>query len=320
MINFEFYVTLFAFANTAKESAMRKARIISIMIVLLMGIIGGLYYYMTRPDSSSEVHISTNPWVGFTPFIYAQEKGWLEGTPFRFVWLVDLTDNSRLYERGFTQGFTATQYEWLQFADKSELKPVFLIDHSNGADAILSNRSLEELRSSDEPIKVYLERGSMNEDFFNAFVKEHRLESVPFRQIDASQKNITAMEMASEPVVMISYAPYVSELIKKGYKTVVSTRTMKSFYVVDALFVHESILEGNEKELVHLKKLFILGVEQLQKNPREYYETIRGYLEGQSYEEFMDSTTQIEWLYGEVPDKVIDHLESQQIKTDRLLP
>ncbi|MBN2869729.1 MAG: hypothetical protein JXK04_02100 [Campylobacterales bacterium] len=298
---------------------MRKAHIISIIILLLIGIIAGLYYYAARPYSSSEIRISTNPWVGFTPFIYAQEKGWLEGTPFRFMWLVDLTDNARLYERGFTQGFTATQYEWLQFADKSHIKPVFLIDHSDGADAILSNRTLEELRSSSVPVKVYLERGSMNEDFFDAFVKEHRLEAVPFRPIDASQKNIAVMKMERDPVVIISYAPYVSELAKRGYKTVASTRTMKSFYVVDALFVHEGIIAGREKEFSHLKKLFVLGVERLHKDPKEYYETIRGYLEGQSYEEFMASTEQIEWLYDEVPEEVILHLQKQQVKTDRLL-
>ncbi len=299
---------------------MRKAHIISIIILLLIGIIAGLYYYVARPYSSSEIRISTNPWVGFTPLIYAQEKGWLEGTPFRFMWLVDLTDNSRLYERGFTQGFTATQYEWLQFADKSHITPVFLIDHSDGADAVLSNRTLEELRSGSVPVKVYLERGSMNEDFFHAFVKEHHLEAVAFRQIDASQKNIAVMRMERDPVVIISYAPYVSELAKRGYKTVASTRTMKSFYVVDALFVHENTLLGREKEFFHLKKLFALGVERLHKDPKEYYETIREYLEGQSYEEFMASTEQIKWLHDEVPEEVIGHLRKQQVKTDRLLP
>lgn len=299
---------------------MRKAHIIGIIILLLMGIIAGLYYYVSRPYSSSEIRISTNPWVGFTPLIYAQEKGWLEGSPFRFVWLVDLTDNSRLYERGFTQGFTATQYEWLHFADKSHIKPAFLIDHSDGADVILSNRTLEELRSSNVPVHVYLERGSMNEDFFNAFVKEYRLGSVGFRQVDASQKKITTMEMMKEPVVIISYFPYVSELIGKGYKTVASTRTMKNFYVIDALFVHESVLEGRKKEFVRLKELFALAVERLQKDPKEYYATVKGYLEGQSYEEFMASAGQIEWLHDEVPDDVIVYLEKQQVKTDRLLP
>lgn len=307
-------------ANISKESEMRKAHIISIIVLLLLGIITALYYYIARPYSSSEIRISTNPWVGFTPFIYAQEKGWLEKTPFRFIWLVDLTENARLYERGFTQGFTATQYEWLQFRDKDNIKPVFMIDRSDGADAVLSNRTLEELLRYDRPVNVYLERGSMNEDFYNAFVKKYRLESVSFRLIDVSQKNIVAMEKGDEPAVIISYAPYTSELIKKGYATIASTRTIKNFYVVDALFVQENVLRGREKEFSHLKKLFSLGIERLRENPEEYYQTVRGYLEGQSYEEFMATVEQIEWLNDEIPAEVVTYLQRQQVKTDRLLP
>jgi len=116
---------------------MRKARVIGFILLFLIVALAASVYYYNRPAESSRIHISTNPWVGFTPFIYAQEKGWLESTPFRFLWLVDLTDNARLYERGFTQGFTATQYELLHFKNKNTIKPVFLIDQSFGADAIV---------------------------------------------------------------------------------------------------------------------------------------------------------------------------------------
>ena len=160
----------------------------------------------------------------------------------------------------------------------------------------------------------------MNEDFFDAFVEEYRLTSVRFRQIDASQKNIGMMEMADDPVIIISYAPYVSELITKGYRSVASTRTMKRFHVVDALFVEEEIIDAHTQEFAHLKQLFALGVEQLRKNPREYYETVRGYLEGQSYEEFMASAAEIEWVYDKSPPEVMMYLHAQQVKTDRLLP
>lgn len=299
---------------------MKRARIVAFTILLLLSAVAVLYYYVSRPYASSEIRISTNPWVGFTPFIYAQEKGWLEGTPFRFMWLVDLTDNARLYERGFTQGFTATQYELLRFADRRELKPVFLIDHSYGADAIVSNKTLRELRSFGGIIDVYLEKGSLNEDFFEAFVQAHRLESVRFRQVDASQKKIVTLAAGEEPVVIISYAPYLSELLKKGFSVIESTRTMNNFYVVDALFVDERFIREHPKEFVHLRELFKMGVERLRENPREFYDTVRGYLEGQTYEEFMASVEQIEWLHDNVPDTIRTYLHVRKIQTDRLLP
>ncbi|MDD2780436.1 hypothetical protein [Sulfuricurvum sp.] len=299
---------------------MKKARIVGFVLLLLLASAAVLYYYVNRPNVSSKIEISTNPWVGFTPFIYAQEKGWLEKTPFHFVWLVDLTDNARLYDRGFTQGFTATQYELLHFKNKNTIKPVFLIDRSYGADAIVSNRSLDELRSTKKSIKVYLERGSLNDDFFEAFVAENRVEKIPFHLIDASQKSIANLQQSDDPVVILSYQPYLSGLLKKGFQPLASTRTMERFFVIDALFADEAVFVGKEKEFIKLKELFTLSVSRLHDDPYEYYETIKGYLEGQSYEEFMATTTQIEWLHQKQPEKIIHYLEEQQVKTDRLLP
>lgn len=299
---------------------MKKARVWGYILLFLIAGIAGVYYYVSRPAEVPKIRISTNPWVGFTPFIYAQEKGWLENTPFRFVWLVDLTDNARLYERGFTEGFTATQYELLHFKNKNTIKPVFLIDRSYGADAIVSNRSLEELRGTKESVDVYLEQGTLNDDFFDAFLAEKGLKKVQFHKINASQKSISTLTAAKNPIVIISYQPYLSGLLKKGFQPIASTRTMESFFVIDALFVNQDIVNGQEKEFAHLKELFARGAEQLQRNPHEYYETIKGYLEGQSYEEFMSTTTQIKWLHQKNEEKAIEYLNAQQVKTDRLLP
>ena len=299
---------------------MKKARIWGTALALLIVVAGIFYYTFNRTSVSSKIHISSNPWVGFTPFIYAQEKGWLEKTSFRFMWLVDLTDNARLYERGFTKGFTATQYELLHFPHHENIKPVFLIDRSYGADAIVSNRSIEEIRQSQQTIEVYLEHGSLHDDFFEAFIQENHFEKVKFHQIDSSQKSIATLIPTKEPMIILSYEPYLSGLISEGFKEICSTRTLESFYVVDALFVDESVIKGREKEFAHLKEIFALGVEQFERDPHEYYETVKGYLEGQSYEEFMATTTQIQWLHDKTPREVIDHLASQNIKTDKLLP
>ncbi|PHM18582.1 MAG: hypothetical protein CJD30_01305 [Sulfuricurvum sp. PD_MW2] len=298
---------------------MKKARILSFILLFFISLIVMIYLYVNRSVETTKIHISSNPWVGFTPFIYAQEKGWLEKTSFKFIWLVDLDENSHLYERGFTQGFTATQYELLHFNEWEKLKPVFFIDRSYGADAIVSNRSIQEIETYKDVVDVYLEQGSLNDDFLDAFIKEKGLQSVKLHKIDASQKNILSLKESDKPIIIISYQPYLSTLLKKGYQPIASTRTMESFFVIDALFVDEDAIKGREKEFAQLKELFSIGVERFRSNPREYYETVKGYLEGQSYEEFMAATTQIEWLYQKNDPKIIEYLSTQQIKSDRLL-
>lgn len=299
---------------------MKKARVLSLVLLFLISAVAVTYLYVNRPLEATKIRISTNPWVGFTPFIYAQEKGWLENTPFHFFWLVDLSENARLYERGFTQGFTATQYELLHFKNRENIKPVFLIDRSYGADAIVSNRSIEEIRNTKETVNVYLEQGTLNDDFFNAFVTEQGLKKVPFQKINTAQKSISTLSVSGKPIIVISYQPYLSGLLKKGFQPLASTRTMDKFFVVDALFVNDDVIKGREEDFIHLKELFALGVDRFRRDPHEYYETVKGYLEGQSYEEFISTTAQIEWLYQKNRKDVVNHLKSQQVGTDRLLP
>lgn len=295
-----------------------KKNLILILFSISFLILGTGVYYYTRSEDTP-IKISSNPWVGFTPFIYAQEKGWLDKTPFKFVWQVDLSENSRLYERGFVQGFTATQYELLHFKDYSRLKPVFLIDRSFGADMILSNRSLQSLRDMDEPIKVYLEIGSLNEDFFRAFVRENGLEKLKFVFVNSNQNSMTSLSPSKTPVILISYDPYGSTFLKQGYKKIASTQTMQSFFVIDALFVDERFVEGRESQYRKLLEIFDQALEVLKNNPQEYYKTIKDYLEGQSYEDFMASTTQIKWLNSGAHEDMQEQLRHQHISTQRVL-
>lgn len=288
--------------------------------LVLLGGASYLGYRIVSDVARDEIRISSNPWVGFTPFIYAQEKGWLDDTLFHFVWQVDLTENVRLFERGFTQGFTATQYEMLHANDHSKLTPVFLIDRSDGADVILSNRSLPELEATNKPVTVYLERGSLQSDILRAFMRDYHLEHVHFELLNAAQKSMTQVLPVGDPVILISYAPYASQIIDNGFKIIASTHTLKSFYVLDALFVSRDIIRAERDQFIQLKNIYDRGVRALQQNPKEYYETIRGYLEGQTYTQFMQSTREIQWFVHPPSEQILQQLQAQGISTDQLLP
>ena len=277
-----------------------------------------LFYFSAR-SSEHIIRISTNSWVGFTPFAYAQEKGWLEQTPFRFLWQVDLSENARLYERGFTHGFTATQYEKFYFNDYSKVKPAFLIDRSAGADVILSNYTLADLKKTTGSISVYLELGTVSEDLFKAFVTELQLDDQQFHIVNISQKKLSTLKIDQPPAVIVSYHPYFSALIDRGFMEVGSTATLKSFHVIDAIYVNEDVIVNNKQAFETLKKIFTRAHSAMQENPHEFYRVVEPYLEGQSYEDFLLSLDQIEWLHRDVPLGVLEQLHAQKIATDGLL-
>lgn len=296
----------------------KKIVFFSVMLVLVLGGIFGTRYVMGL--AQGEIRISSNPWVGFTPFIYAQEKGWFDRTPFRFVWQVDLTENVRLFERGFTQGFTATQYEMLHAKNPSELVPVFLIDRSDGADLILSNQKIAQFSETTGSIQVYLERDSMQSDMFNAFVREYGLIDRKFVFINSAQKSMTEIKPTDTPIILFSYAPYASQLVENGFRPIASSHTLKSFSIVDALFVNKHIVDQDHNQFKTLKRIYERALDELHENPKEYYKTIQGYLEDQTFTQFMQSTQEIEWFVAAPPAKILMQLREQGINTNQLLP
>jgi NitT/TauT family transport system substrate-binding protein len=297
---------------------MKKLFIIFASLLLLAGAGFGVWRVFVS-SKHQEIKISTNPWVGFTPFMYAQEKGWLEKTPFKFIWLVDLSDNARLFDKGFSQGFTATQYELLHFKNKEDLTTVFLIDQSYGADAILSNRTLAQIAKSQEKISIYLEMGSLSQDIFNTFIRENGLDKNKFLLVNSSQKSMEVLAKSDKPVILITYEPYVSQMKNKGLSVVASTRTLKTFHAIDALFAKKSLIQEHRDDFQNLEDIFERAQEQLRKDPKEFYTTIAGYLEGESYEDFMSSTHQIQWIESNAPVQITDALKNQNIPTDKLL-
>lgn len=296
----------------------KKLVVIVSFVVLLLGVLSGLRF--VEDLSQEEIRISSNPWVGFTPIIYAQEKGWFDHTRFRFVWQVDLTENVRLFDRGFTQGFTATQYEMLHANKRHDLVPVFLIDRSDGADVILANTSLAALKNTREAIHVYLERDSMQSDLFRAFANEYGLGQHAFVFNNAAQKSMTEVSLGKTPTILLSYAPYASQIEENGFSPIASTHTLKSFSLVDALFVDKSLMTEHRDQFKALKQIYDRAVQAFQRDPKGYYTVIQGYLEGQTYAQFMQSTKEIEWFVGKPPAQVLAHLKNQGIDTSQLLP
>lgn len=266
-----------------------------------------------------EIRVSTNPWIGFTPFIYAQEKGWLKDSKFKFIWVVGLSENVTLYEKGLSHGFTATQYEYFNFKNREHLKPYFLIDRSNGADTVLSNKTIEELKRSNEKIKCYFELSSVNMDIFKAFVAQYGFDEKRFELQNSDQGAVTTLKADSSPVIIISYEPYVSSIQNNGFKKISSTRELTGIQVIDAIFLDERIVEHNEEEVKRLKEVFTKAAQRLKQNPKEFYETIKGYLENQTYEQFITSLDGIEWINEKEYSKAVEFIQKQKIPTDRLM-
>lgn len=286
-----------------------------IAILFMICLTGAFLYYVSNSYEDKQIRISSNAWIGFTPYIYAQEMGWVDDKKFKFLWQVDWSESASLYERGLTHGFTASQYELQHIKENTHLKPLFLIDKSNGADAALSNFSLEELQKYEGNIEVYLEMASINEDFFSAFVSENNLKHLKFKRIDSDQQTITKLKWKYEPFIALTYTPYINQLTDAGFKIIASTATLKTISVIDGLFTDERHYAGREEDFEELNQIFHKAKKVMDEDPRGFYRVVKNYLEGQSYEHFKESTKQIEWVTDKNIAETIKQIQAHQIDT-----
>lgn len=300
---------------------MKEIKFIARWVALLFIVctLGVVLYFASNKYEDHQIRISTNPWVGFTPFIYAQEKGWINESKFKFLWQVDLSENASLFERGLTHGFTATQYESIHIRNNEHLKPLLIIDQSFGADAIVSNFSVDAIKKYDDNIDVYLEMGSVNESMFLEFVKVNKLDIKKFNLINSDQQFISKYKWRYAPVILVTYSPYTPQLLHSGYQVISSTADLQTFQVIDGLFIDVRHYEKRKNDYKELSEIFIRSKRVFESNPEEFYSVIKNYLEGQTYEQFIQSTKEIQWANENNRNRMIEALRKQNIDTELII-
>ncbi len=265
------------------------------------------------------VKIAINPWVGYTPFMYLDQKGELKKLGFKLVMVSSLGENANLITNHLVDAFAATQYEFINYRDEMDgIVPLFPVDRSFGADKIHSNVGLAKLQGVDSPIDVYLEMGSVNDDLFRSFVKKYRLQKKSFRYHHDPQSVIQTLHAdPSRIVVVVSYEPYSSILESHGIHEIASSRDL-DILILDLLFADIERVPHFRERFAELKNAFWKAKEDLDADPEAFYRTIRKYLQGQNYTDFRRSLEGIMWL-PTLDEAMKRRLNKQGIDTSHLL-
>jgi len=251
----------------------------------------------------AKLKISATTWMGYSPLFYAKEKGWLDGLNIKLLHVVSLSENMYLFQAGNADAYVGTQYEYSLLSETDPtLMPVMMFDRSYGGDIIMSNVSLAELQSTSEPIDAYLEMDSINSTLLEDFLSLYGLQDQKLNYINRDQAKLSALQSKdlSGPSLLITYTPYNIQLAKQGFKEIASTKDGLGLLVVDALFTREATLHQHRQQFEGLKQLVDDATEVLQRNPHEFYETVKPYMLGLSYEEFLRSLDDIIWINKQI--------------------
>jgi len=291
---------------------------VSLLFITLALMLSGCSQQQQPP-----IKILTSSWIGYSPLIYANEKGWLKEHNFEISTLVSLGESMMTFRMGEFNGLTTTQYEYQKLNSQGyNLVPVILLDRSNGGDMVMSNQSIDQLSKSTSPIDVYLESNSVNALVFNDFKKAHNLSDKTFHFFNKNQLGIITkikQQALVNPTIVISHVPYNYELTQIGFKEVESTRDNPNLLILDALFVTPDTLKTRHSDLQKLKQLVDRALQNLEQDPQEYYKVVKPYIESPSYKEFEQSVRDIKWLNSSIPKELILKINKMPFETRNLL-
>lgn len=267
---------------------------------------------------SQPLRISTNLWIGYSPFFYIQQKGWLKDHNIEIVNVVSLSENMQMYESGFVHAFTGTQYEFEQMQKQTpDLEPMILLDRSLGGDVIMGNRDIEILQKA-QKINVYLEIDSVNKVLLDRFTELYGISPSVLHLINKDSDNSSMLEMKDEPTLIITYTPYDIPLKNNGYKVVDTTKN-PSFFVTDALYTDSKTREEYAEELAVLNQLIAKALDHLKKDPEEYFSTIRVFFKYKDKDTFLKALESIQWIYDDRSLPLMKQLELYHMPTHNLL-
>lgn len=274
-------------------------KITSLLFILM------LFFSSCSSEYDNRLKVSATTWIGYTPLFYAKEKGWLEPINVKLINVSSLAENMYLYKAGNSDAYAGTQYEYKHLSSEfKSLKPIMMFDRSNGGDLIMSNLSVEELQKLESKIDIYLEIDSINKTLIDDFIATFNLKEKDFNFLNRDQTQIENLKATSIPTLIATYIPYNLQLEKNGFKEIASTKDNLKLLVVDALFTKNEIFNKHKTQFKDLKNLVNRAVSALEKDPKEFYETIKPYILEIDYEEFQASLGDIVWINDNLSDEL----------------
>lgn len=279
---------------------MKKVRKYLVGLFIVISIVG-----CSAPTQESKITIGVTNWIGYSPLFYAREKGWLKKEGIELIQVSSLAENVQLFEHNFINIMAGTQYEYETLLEKySSLKIIKLIDRSDGGDMILSNKSIEELEKS-KLIHAYLEINSVNRLMLEDFMQHHNISKDRVQLHNKSQDTIDseALSLETNSITIVTYIPYNFKHIEHGFKEIVSTKNNLEIFVIDGIMAKKETLKTYRFEIMQLKKYIDSAIEIANKNPKAYYDVVKGHL-GISYEEFSESLSDIKWINKDRSNKL----------------
>ncbi|MDO9567918.1 MAG: ABC transporter substrate-binding protein [Hydrogenophaga sp.] len=208
-------------------------------------LLGALWLVSCSPAPPAALwRIAVNPWVGYEPWVFAQEMGALPPAV-RVVELASNTETKRAFRNGLIEVAALTLDEALRLADEGQaLHIVAVLSDSAGADAVLARAdvaaSLAASTSTSapskamQPLRIGLERTALGELMLAHWLDKARLTLADVQPVHMEAADHENALTSRQVDMLVTFEPMKTRLEQRGAVKVLDTRELPG-EVVDVL-------------------------------------------------------------------------------------
>jgi NitT/TauT family transport system substrate-binding protein len=153
------------------------------------------------------------PWIGYAPWYIAQQEGFFTkyGLKVNIVNFEEDADRNAALVAGRTNVSNIDTGRTIQFANQGDpAVPLMLEDDSNGADAMMSVKSISTAAELKGQTVAY-EYGTTSDLLLHYYLLEHHMPFSSVKSVNVPAADAGTLLIAGKDKVVVTYQPYISE-------------------------------------------------------------------------------------------------------------
>ena len=243
-------------------------------------------------DASDPLVIGTNVWPGYEPLYLARAKGLISDKDVRLVQNLSASEVIRGMRNGVTNAAAVTLDEaLLMLADGIDIKIILVFDSSQGGDAIIAQKSIENFQDL-VGRNVGAETSALGAYVLCRAAELHKLDCHHDFKITNYEVNEHEEAFSSGKIdAVVTFDPVRKRLIEGGAKIVFDSREIPN-EVLDVLVVRTEAINRYGNQIDVLMKGWFKALDIIKENPIDSAE-LMGKREKLTASEFIDAESGI---------------------------
>jgi NitT/TauT family transport system substrate-binding protein len=233
-----------------------------------------LIFFIGCNKKEPPIRLALVEWIGYAPIYVAKEKGYLP----KNIKLVEYTSNYNIIEamKNETVEFASLTLDEVLILKNSNYKAIWFIDYSNGADSILAEKSIPDVKHLKNKIVAY-EPNSVQEYLLTRALYLNNLTKKDIKPLFIKYDRALEVWEQHKANAIVTFEPFKSKLLNKGMHVIFDSSKIPN-EISDLIVANTKIFKTNKKTIKEFIKAYQKGYEYLKNNPKESYKIIAKYL------------------------------------------